>query len=126
MLQKLIMSAVALTMIFVFSASDAGARVKDCGKCERTRIHKVRCPKPKCVTAHHHDCSQSHVSSCSSCSAGSPVSEIQILSPVADPGPMTHNVDTRIIEQAPVDSAPAPAPAPVEAAPSPSAGDAIQ
>jgi|GEM_PF-1524928 len=113
MLKKLMLSAAAFSMVFVFIADDASARVnKSCTKCEHVRVAKARCPKVKCVKPHHQHCQSGcgtvAASSCSSCSGGS-VSDMQHLVPVADPGP-GHATP------APVEPAPAPSPSAAEPA----------
>ena len=106
MLKKLMLSAVACSMIFVLNSSDASARVKDCcNPCQVVKVHKVRCPKPKCVRHHHHDCCPAPASCTSGCGQ---VSGTQHLAPVVDHGPMPSTA------------------APAEAAPSPSAADAVK
>lgn len=106
MLKKLMLSAVACSMIFVLNSNDASARVKDCcNPCQVVKVHKVRCPKPKCVRHHHHACCPAPASCTSGCGQ---VSGAQHLAPVVDHGPMPSTA------------------APVEAAPSPSAADAAK
>lgn len=112
MLKKLMLCAVACSIVFVFGSNDASARVKGCSPCQPVKVHKVRCPKPKCVRP---QCCSAPAASCSSCSSGcGQVSETH-LAPVADHGPMPSTA-------APAETAPAP----VEAAPAPSAADALK
>lgn len=117
MLKKLMLSAVAMSMIFVFTSNEASAGGKDCCcKCERVKVCKVRCPKVKCAKLRRHDCCSpvctTCTSSCSSCS-GNHVSDGQHITPVADPGPAPAH-------DAAVSAEPAPA------APAPSAADAVK
>ena len=110
MLKKLMLSVVACSMIFVAGSHHASARVKDCcSPCQVVKVHKVRCPKPKCVRPHHNACCTTPVAACAS--GCGHAAETQHMVPVPEHGPMPSTV-------APVEAAPA------EAAPSPSAADA--
>ena len=113
MLKKLMLSGVVCSIVLVFSSHEASARVKDCCcPCQVVKVHKVRCPKTKCVRPHHHACCPAAASCTSGCGHAA---ETQHMAPVAEHGPMPSTV-------APVEAAPAPA----EAAPSPSAADALK
>jgi len=105
MLKKLMLGAVACSMVLGFSGIDANARGKDCcSPCHVAKVHKVRCPKPKCVKPHHHACCSDAKAACAS--GCGHAADVHHMAPVAEHAPM-----------------PATA-APVEAPPSPSAADA--
>jgi hypothetical protein len=104
MLQKFLVSVAVFSMVAVLGSNDACARVNGrCTKCERVRVHRVHFSKQKHLTC-------AVPASCSTCSEGnSQVSDMQVLTPVADPGPMPAAetpASTPAVETAPSEPSP--------------------